>query len=612
MRQCRLCEHENENDARFCMECGERLGPVPSAEYTVLRQVPAGYDSPDLHQHLLDSLKEMGYEIVHVEFPIRATKGARVAGDVIRDLGLFVTYLESIGSPRKRTFAALNLKHWIAITTQNTTIAFRFRVGEALIDLSLLERGDKMEFENIADHLMERTLGLVHRTAVARMPRMQVGAATRLYKDASSASSFVTTTLFLFVFPVLVEFTAGLVGWTARINLEIDGTTVEELTFPISLRFMPSLWHFQLLFLTLVTCVLILIGFVAEHRIATRLVEYGQSLETKLGKVQSGYGLRDELRRLDISPIRWTRLRILCALLGAVALVVSPFLFSTQADRIFSWVAFYIGFVVVARSCNIATYGPIKRGKIAEAVSFLWPFLAFAWLMLWYDSYIKSWVVYGIEMRNAWFLAAYGSAVVSWMVYFAYQELKDNAGNIYRVLIGRAPRDKVGSGLRSVLALCFYAAAVKTFQVPLPLLPSAIEPHMTEVVQALNDMIATSQMLFVDAFTILPSVVFVVVFVRLLWRRRLHVSIPVEKVLKAMHSEALSFGYNEGRMVLVFLTGFMLLSARAYGISANVANVPGLSYMLGAIAEFAVISLIAVMCYTTGQKLHTRAWAGAL
>ena len=38
MRQCRICGYRNENDAKFCMECGERLGFVPSGKHTVLRR----------------------------------------------------------------------------------------------------------------------------------------------------------------------------------------------------------------------------------------------------------------------------------------------------------------------------------------------------------------------------------------------------------------------------------------------------------------------------------------------------------------------------------------------------------------------------------------------
>jgi hypothetical protein len=376
-----------------------------------------------------------------------------------------------------------------------------------------------------------------------------------------------------------------------------------DVTFPVYLDFASWVWHFQLLFLTIVVCIIVAVGFLAECKITSEVLGYIQNLKTQFSGVQFEYGVRDELRRLDICPICWTKSRVVVTLFGAFILAVSPFLFTSSADRVLSLVAFLFGYITLG-ACNLATYGSIKRGKRSEAISYLWSILALVWLMLWYDFYVKSWVAFGMELRDIWFMAAYGSGVVTWMMYFAYHELKDNARNIYKVLVGEGPRDKFTLGLRSAIALCIYAAAARVLVIPLPLLPSTAEPYDASAMQALNGIIGVSQTLFMDVFTIFPSVVFVVVFARLLWRRHLRVSIPVKRVLKALYNEALSFAYDEGRMVLIFLAGLVLLSARAHGISASVLNVPRSTYLAVGFVELIVFTAITVRCYSIGKMFN--------
>ena len=564
----------------------------------VVRAAPLGLSLQELHGRLLQSLEQMGYSIAYAGPPIRAVKGAKRVQDDVLLAGL----VKSLWDSSERTVISLDIKHTVIVSTIDEQVRFEFRVGQSFIELSLLEHRDKMAFERIADEAIKQAATDFQPMPQTRMNPVLKARITRwigLYHEVSGAGSFVAVSTFLFMFPVLIEFAGSIAGWTTHWVIEGYG----EVRLPIAFQYNPKIWDMQLLVNTACFCILVVLGLLLEARIAGALHQLGKSLDAKQNSLDSSYPLRDVLRQLDMRPIHWTSARLALALIGGLTLAASIPL-STSNYRVLSIAGLFAGTTLVAYSCNLAGYGRRKKGRVGRVLSFLWYYAALAWMLYWYDSYIASWTINGMEIRDIWFLAGYGGGVALLMFYFAYWEVREHSKDVYDVLVGKASRERLNLGVRSCLTLAFYALALVVLRVPLPL-PSVNSPSEVTIIMygGLEDFIGNAETLFLGVFSILPSAVLAIAFVRYLWKRQFHIHIGRGSAVRAFAFEAWGFFMDKGKELAIYVVGLVLLWIAAHGAPPSVAGLPPFLYLAAAIIELLAIFLVAARYYTLSRRL---------
>lgn len=564
----------------------------------VVRAAPPGLSLQELHGRLLRSLERTGYSIAYAGPPIRAVKGAKRVYDDAALAGL----VKSLWDSSERTIISMDIRHTVIVSIIDEQVRFEFRVGQSFIELSLLERRDKMAFEGIADEVMKQAATHFQPVPQTRMNPVLKARITRwigLYHDVSGAVSFVTVSVFLFTFPVLIEFVGSIAGWTTHWVVEGYG----EVRLPIAFQYNPEIWDMQLLISTMCFCILVVLGLLLEGKIAGALSQFGKSLEAKPNSRDRRYVIRDLLRQLDVHPIHWTSPRLALALIAGLILAVSIPL-STSNHRMLSIAGFFVGAILTAYSCNLASYGRRKKqGRVGRVLSFLWFYAPLAWMLYWYDSYVALWTINGIEIRDIWFLAGYGAGVILLMFYFAYWEIREHAKDVYDVLVDKAPRERLNLGVRSCLTLAFYALASVVLRVPLPM-PSVNSPSQVTIIMygGLEDFIGNAETLFLGVFSILPSAVLAIAFVRYLWKRQFHIHIGRGSAVRAFAFEAWGFFMDKGKELAIYVVGLVLLWVAAHG-PPSVAELPPFLYLAVAIIELLAIFLVAARYYTLGRRL---------